>query len=808
MLKNNNGAILRKLTMRSLRAGKMRNIFIIITVALSAALISGLTGFALAMDKKEDRELAVQPHVIYGDLSNEQVEALKNDGSMEDIVRYKQGGSMEAENYEIRPAYFSDEGKIIESMRLNITEGRYPEKPNEAAVSKEYLKKLGIGPVIGAEFSVTWVDGATETYTVTGLNDLESESRFFIMLSEEYAEKGSQLKDVSYTTAARIVGAADMDDQTFLNTIRGIGEEYGIPRYQIRENSSFVIKISNTRASVLFAVVGVGAVILFVSVFVIYSIFYISVTGRIRQFGQLRTIGMTSKQIRKTVRYEGIFLSGAGSLIGILVGTVFAYFIVPKGFYIPNTLITAVLTIIATSLTVMFSVKKPAKIAAAASPIEAAKMSGNGGAASSKSGKRNLTPFGLAKISADSNRKKSAMTVVSLGIGGVIFIMGTTLIASYNIEEYSRTGAYRFGDYVLQVSDNAVKLSEHGAADIQINNPLTKEIEAEIAAFEGVKKVTRYDRFDVQYEYNNYQTNDEVMPFENHCIAAMNKSRTEGEAFDYDRMVHNKEIAICNNDQVKEIYGWKFKPGDTVKLKWYDGYEYREDDFNVAGSFDRGELMKLNNEDADYLAVGNGWFYIPKDLFKTMVPEEYDPSDGIIVEVEDYKTDTVVKEFLQRYADSDPHLKLTCFSDVVNDGRSNYYLVMGLVWGLSAFIIGFALINLINTLVSNAMSRKQEFAMLCSIGMSGGQLKKMIIGEGLILAVKNIMITAVFGTAAGYAMIQIMREFQATYLHWHFPVWYMLGYIAMVLVVPVLISAVITNILEKKTLVERLREAE
>ena len=808
MLENNNGAILRKLTMRSLRAGRMRNIFIIITVALSAALISGLTGFALAMDKKEDRELAVQPHVIYGDLSNEQVEALKNDGSMEDIVRYKQGGSMEAENYEIRPAYFSDEGKIIESMRLNITEGRYPEKLNEAAVSKEYLKKLGIGPVIGAKFSVTWVDGATETYTVTGLNDLESESRFFIMLSEEYAEKGSQLKDVSYTTAARIVGAADMDDQTFLNTIRGIGEEYGIPRYQIRENSSFVIKISNTRASVLFAVIGVGAVILFVSVFVIYSIFYISVTGRIRQFGQLRTIGMTSKQIRKTVRYEGVFLSGAGSLIGILVGTVFAYFIVPKGFYIPNTLITAVLTIIATSLTVMFSVKKPAKIAAAASPIEAAKMSGNGGAASSKSGKRNLTPFGLAKISADSNRKKSAMTAVSLGIGGVIFIMGTTLIAAYNIEEYSRMGAYRFGDYVLQVSDNAVKLSEHGAADIQINNPLTKEIEAEIAAFEGVKKVTRYDRFDVQYEYNNYQTNDEVMPFENHCIAAMNKSRTEGEAFDYDRMVHNKEIAICNNDQVKEIYGWKFKPGDTVKLKWYDGYEYREDDFTVAGSFDRGELMKLNNEDSDYLAVGNGWFYIPKDLFKTMVPEEYDPSDGIIVEVEDYKTDTAVKEFLQRYADSDPHLKLTCFSDVVNDGRSNYYLVMGLVWGLSAFIIGFALINLINTLVSNAMSRKQEFAMLCSIGMSGGQLKKMIIGEGLILAVKNIMITAVFGTAAGYAMIQIMREFQATYLHWHFPVWCMLGYIAMVLAVPVLISAVITNILQKKTLVERLREAE
>lgn len=390
--------------MRSLKSGEMRNIFIIITVALSAALISGLAGFAVAMDKKENRELAVQPHVMYGELSNEQVEAIKNDERTEEVVRYKQGDSMEVGNYRICPSYFSGEGKIMRTMRSNITEGSYPEKINEAAVSKAYMKKIGAEPVIGEEFSVTWLDGSTETYIVTGLNNLESENQFYIMLSEEYAENGPQLKDCSYTAAARIVGAGDMDNQTFLNTIRGMGEKYGIPRHQISENSQFLIKISNIRASELVAVIAVSAAILFASVFVIYSIFYISVTGRIRQFGQLRTIGMTSKQIRKTVQYEGIFLSAAGSLTGILVGTVFVYFIVPKGFYLPNSLIIAVLTIIAVSLTVMFSVKKPAKIAAAASPVEAAKMNDNG-AASLKSRKRKLTPFGLAKISADSNRK-------------------------------------------------------------------------------------------------------------------------------------------------------------------------------------------------------------------------------------------------------------------------------------------------------------------------------------------------------------------------------------------------------------------
>lgn len=400
------------------------------------------------------------------------------------------------------------------------------------------------------------------------------------------------------------------------------------------------------------------------------------------------------------------------------------------------------------------------------------------------------------------------MTAVSMGIGGVIFVMGTTLIASYNIEEYSRVGAYCFGDYTLEISNNAVQTSEHGAADIQINNPLTKEMEEEIAAFEAVKKVTRYDRFNIQYKYNNYQTNDSVMPFESRYIVPLNKCRSEGEAFDYDRMVRNKEIAICNNDQVQEIYGWKFKIGDAVRLRWYDGYEYREDNFTVAGSFDLGELVKLQDEDADYLTIGMGWFYIPKDLLKTMFPAEYDTSDGLVVAVEDYRTDTAVKEFLQKYADSDPCLKLTCFSDVVNSEKSNYYFVAGMVWGLSAFIIGFALINLINTLVSNAMSRRQEFAMLCAIGLSGGQLRKMIIGEGLILAVKNIIITAVFGTAAGYVMIMVMREFAVTYLHWHFPGWYMLGYAVLAVLVPVVISGIILNFLGKKTLVERLREVE
>ncbi len=730
MLKNNNGAILRKLTIRSLRSGKMRNLFIMITVALSAALISGLAGFAFGMDKKEERDLAVSPHVLYTGLDSGQAAALSKDGRVDEVISCTRDGAGDA-GFETLP-----------------------------------LPEGGTG------------DAGFEALPLP--------------------------EDGTYSVSVRILDAESMDSDTFFNTIHGLGEAYGIPRHQIFENNRFVIRISHMKASSVAGILAVSAVILFASVFVIYSIFYISVTGRIRQFGQLRTIGMTSRQIRKTVRYEGLLLGGAGSLAGLLLGTAFAYLIVPGGFHFPATVKIWILTLTAVTLTVLFSINKPAKIAAAASPIEASKANDN--SLNKSRGKRRLTPFGLARISAGSNRKRSAMTTVSLGIGGLFFTVGTTFIASYNIEEYSRAGVYAFGDYILEIADDSAHAAEHGAADIQINNPLTRELEAEIAAFEGVKGVTRYERFGVQYEYNNYQTKDSILPFESRYLEILNRHRVEGEPFDYERMVRNKEIIILRNRQVDDIYGWKFEIGSQVRFLWYDGEDSREDYFTVAGSVEG--LSKSREEDAYYLNTAVGWFLLPRDLLTAMVPDSYDPSDGLIVKVENYKTDTAVKEYLQKYADSDSRLTVSCFADEVKNGERNYYFVAGLVWGLSAFIIGFALINLINTLVSNAMSRRQEFAMLRSIGMSGSQLKKMIVGEGMILAVKNIIITLTLGTAAGYAAIQVFRELAATYLHWHFPGWYLLGYLGTVLVLPGIISAVITNILERKSLTERLREAE
>ncbi|MCM1125279.1 MAG: hypothetical protein NC429_02275, partial [Lachnospiraceae bacterium] len=76
MIRNNNSKIVRKIAFRSLKAGKMRDTFVIITVAMTAALISGLAGFSVGSEKEEERVLSAMQHVIYENITEEQIENL------------------------------------------------------------------------------------------------------------------------------------------------------------------------------------------------------------------------------------------------------------------------------------------------------------------------------------------------------------------------------------------------------------------------------------------------------------------------------------------------------------------------------------------------------------------------------------------------------------------------------------------------------------------------------------------------------------------------------------------------------------
>lgn len=89
----------------------------------------------------------------------------------------------------------------------------------------------------------------------------------------------------------------------------------------------------------------------------------------------------------------------------------------------------------------------------------------------------------------------------------------------------------------------------------------------------------------------------------------------------YSDIVENKEIFVLKNDAVEEIYGWKFQPGDTIKIEWFDGTKYREDIFSIGGEI---TSEKAYSDSECFTALGvSGWFLMPEDLIRTMLPEGY-----------------------------------------------------------------------------------------------------------------------------------------------------------------------------------------
>lgn len=804
-MKNNNKKIPYKLAKESLKASKLRNIFMLITIVLSVSLLSGLAFMSSSIKEIADKELAERQHVIYHQVTEEQIVEIKDNSMVKNSSEFKTGKSFEVDNYILRPYYI--EANDAPMAKVDIAQGKYPSKINEVLVDKQLMAYMGLEEKLGEIISVTFLNGTTEEFEVTGFLDSGLKTDVFnLYMSKEYALKGSQLSSLPFDLAVQIVDAEKMGSDEFLQVIRQLGEEYGVERKQVNENNAFVDSLSyDTRE--LSMIILIGIAILLVSVLVIYSIFYISISERTRQFGQLRTLGMTKKQIKKMVRIEGAVLSVIGSIIGITIGAIFAFSMKPQGFNITTFIGYSVAIIIADYITVRISIYKPAKIAASISPIEATKISGYEGNKKKDSKKlyRKLSPISLSFMAARGNGKKSAMTMISLSLAGIVFMCAATFITSIDEEEFSRQGWFEYGEYTLEFSSNAAQVDEFGYTGLKKNNPLNDELINEIEGIPEISNVMELKDLEVTYTYNGESNQQDLAaPFTKEEADLMQSYVKTGQ-LDYEKMVKNKEVFIAHNEIAKEIFGWKFEAGDKVTLRWYDGEKYIEDEFTIAGDLKKN----INNPQVDKLVYNAGWFLIPEELLQSMMIPGFNLNTRLVIASSDYAaSQTVLDEKLSIIADSSPIISISKLSDRIEHDKDQFGLIYSTTLGAAIFVIAFSLINLLNTLITNVMARKREFACFRTLGMSEKQIATMIRGEGIYFAAVNILTTVILGSLSGFIMVKLMAYNGLGYMKYQFPLTYLLGYIVMVVVVPILISNIAVKNLSKKSLVERLKEIE
>lgn len=784
-----------------MRKSRIKTLLSVLTIMLSVALLSGFILSVVGMATETKRELQTANHAIYYNINDKQIEELRQDNRIADSRIYIQAGNTQVDDYLIIPVYIEQKDSNIAVEEL--VEGQYPIGLYDAAVDKAYLSRLGLPAELGTKITIPFYDGSSETFTVVGLTDNGSTERVYsLYCSEKYAHTGGQFETSVTALTVQLADATQMSSENFKETVQKIGTDYGITAQYSDYNDGFVASLEPNQEDIM--IISIFSIaVLFVSYLVIYSIFYIYVQNQIREFGQLRTMGATPKQIKTILRTQGKILCILGTILGLIIGGTAAFLFKPDGWSWLNTALVSVLIFGLVYAMVWLALSKPAKIAGSVSPIEAAKSTGYQSAQLySKKLHRRITPFSMAVMGSSRNRRKWVVTVLSLGVAGIMFMGGTTLLSSLDMERFARQGLLEYGEFEIDLSRNAVRNDPHGATGVQLNNPLNDELIQNITQIEGVKEVTQYKTLEAKFEYNHASRKDKLVPFTSEQQKILKQYLSAG-TIDYQSMVENKEILVLRNEYADYVFDWTFQVGDTVKFRWFDGQSYQETEYTIAGEIS-DEIFK--DPLGGKLFGKTGFFLLPDQLLQKMVVPDFNFNSHLLVSISDFSLEPEVREKMNSLMETIPTVTMETLHNLYQDSEAMYQRTSLVIWGLSSFIMLFAVINLINTLIATTLSRKHEFSTLRSIGMGKKQLQWTIQWEGILLAFWNIGITLVAGTAVGYGIVHYLNSVGDDSWVWQFPLVYFMGYAIISIMLPMIISAVIIHILQKKSIVEQLRE--
>ncbi len=298
----------------------------------------------------------------------------------------------------------------------------------------------------------------------------------------------------------------------------------------------------------------------------IYSIFYISVASNIRNYGQLRTIGTTKRQIKKMVYREGKLLAAAGISIGLIIGNVIGYFLIPEGWYWLTSLCVTIGCGLFAFTMVMLSIHTPVKKAASVSPMEALRYSDYKGKPKESSALyRKITPASLAKMNLSRQKTKSILTIFSLAFGGVLVVLISTILVSYDGVAEARGRDFSKGEFNINLNANqSFDTAKVSLTKLQQKNMLNDNFVKTIEAIDGVTGIKRWYYTDAEYRVNGI-SEDWIQGFSQDEQSDLEKNLIKGTA-DYDELIADNGIILLQ--ERADLSGMDVALGDTVEVDY------------------------------------------------------------------------------------------------------------------------------------------------------------------------------------------------------------------------------------------------
>ena len=417
---NDTSAITKKLAKKSLQSEKRRNLMVVIAVALAAFLICFTGIVSTSLTQMQRNQVVDTYEAVWLGVEENDIETLKGLPEFERVGGYYMlGEELSEQGYHASYVYCDAQMMEITKAQMELLEGRVPEKANEVVVSEYFLSTYGNNAKIGDTVTLD-TESFHGNYVVTGIMDSVNEKEAntcAIILSKAALTEWAGFDPAGYRAYVHFKNSDQLDEELMTSYCREIAEEYQLPTPSM--NNRYFTYASKQPFDDFTLMAGVIALVLIGGYIVIQSIFRISINDKIRSYGQLRTIGATPKQIKRIVKNEGRKLGSIGILIGTVLGVCGGFLLFSKGFNAVSYVTTVILTLISSWIMVSISIRKPVKIAAGISPIEAVRFTPAQKAIRSRKKNIKLNPVSMGIANFKRDRKKTISIVASLSIGGI-----------------------------------------------------------------------------------------------------------------------------------------------------------------------------------------------------------------------------------------------------------------------------------------------------------------------------------------------------------------------------------------------------
>lgn len=723
-------------------------VFLMTTVLL---VVSGI----IYVNQNDGNRITGSYHALISDMTKEQYRNILTDPRIEVSGITAAIGSIKEGENRLNIAY-SNEGSLTLNG-LSVSEGKMPKAENEIIIEEEYLlsQKIdaGIGDIISLPVSKKQKksDFVISGYLETAASGTER-SLYAAIVSEEYFAAMDGWENFPPAVMFRIkkdvlAVHGNMEDIT-----AQITADAGI-KHPPSMNEAF-IRLSQPSALMIAAAVLSLSIIIVASILVIYCIFYISIIRSIKKYGQLRTIGMTAKQIKRLVFKEGFYLTLPAIPIGLLSGTLVSYILVPQGFHISNMIWVYPLIILLTYLTVHLSIKKPAKTASTVSPIEASRFEADNHL-HKHTNKRRLSAYSLARVQILRYKKKNMLTISSLILTGVLLLGLSSVLSSIDARKMSLSGFTR-GQFVIGFTNQ--ELREHALERVQSENPFTNELTHALASVSGVKEIAEDWHLPVSADLQAAESDAEIVGFTRDDMELLQSCSSEGKIPDYENLISENQLIIGRPSDFEETFHIQPKVGVSVTWKVFDGNHSKDMQFEIAAILDENKIGN-NGDKIDMLLLSVDSM---KKIADSNLTYQY------VIRVKDEFEQQAEKEIEQILAEH-PRLDAVTLSSAI---AQNENFLQGTKFALAAAIIFigcFSVMNLLNTILTGILTRRKEFALMRSVGMSKKQLSSMIHYEGLIVVSIGLVLSLAVGGGIGYAACIFLKSSLMSYLNYQFP---------------------------------------